>query len=162
LKLCERAAVRFANLAKAHLAKGQQLARMGRYQESGPSFERAAELQPSAIEPLLGLAEVQNKAAKYEDSLKTYQRVLALDASDLTALLGAGRNLVSLARLTEAKGILEKAAADHADNAQVHVELAKVYARLGERDLSIEQTRISQRLHNEQSAADAAKGRQAR
>jgi hypothetical protein len=68
---------------------------------------------------------------------------------------------VALARLTEARRVLEKAAADHAQNRQVHVELAKLYARLGERTLSMEQTRISQRLHDD-SSADTAKRREPR
>ncbi|MDQ6706212.1 MAG: tetratricopeptide repeat protein, partial [Acidobacteriota bacterium] len=55
----------FPALPQAHLAKAQQLARLGRYRDSGPLFARAAELAPGQIDGLLGLAEVQQKQGDY-------------------------------------------------------------------------------------------------
>jgi predicted Zn-dependent protease len=78
--------------------------------------------------------------------LTSYRRALDLDRNNLTAQLGASRDLVALGNLEAAKGLLETTSAAHADNAQVHIELARVYARLGSRDLAAEQTRISQEL----------------
>jgi tetratricopeptide (TPR) repeat protein len=139
---------RFPSLAKSYLAKGQQLARLGRYQEAGPLFGKATELAPSDIDSWLGLAEVQNKGGNYEGSLSSYQRVLALDRENLTAQVGAARDLVALGKLNNAKETLERAASAHPQSAQVHVELSKVYARLGARELAAEQTRISQQLRD--------------
>lgn len=146
LKIANAAAEKFPQLAKAHLAKGQQLARLGKYQEARLSFETAAELAPGDPEPLLGLAEAQNKAGQYEDSLATYRRILQADSANLTAGLGASRNLISMGRLSEARDLLEKTSSSHKDSSQVHIELARVYARMGERDRAAEQTRISQQL----------------
>lgn len=148
LVIAEEAAQRFPNLAKAHLAKGQQLARLGRYMEAGPSFAKAVELAPGEREALLGLAEVQNKSGNYNDSLATYRQVLAIDATDLTAQLGAAKDLIATGKMTEAKDQLEKASAAHSDNPQVHFELSRVYARLGDRDGAAEQTRIVERLRS--------------
>jgi tetratricopeptide (TPR) repeat protein len=148
LAVAQEALQRFPGLAKAHLAEAQQLARLGRYGEAGPAFSRAVDLAPGTKEPLLGLAEVQNKAGNYADSLTTYRKVLAIDAVDLTAQLGAARNLMATGKLAEAKEQLEQASAAHIDNPQVHMELSRVYARLGNRDQAAEQTRIVERLRS--------------
>jgi Tfp pilus assembly protein PilF len=55
---------------------------------------------------------------------------------------------VALGKLNNAKETLERAASAHPQSAQVHVELSKVYARLGARELAAEQTRISQQLRD--------------
>jgi tetratricopeptide (TPR) repeat protein len=148
LKVSNEALERFPSLAKSYLAKGQQLARVGRYQDAGPLFEKATELAPSDVDSWLGLAEVQNKSGDYERSLSGYQNVLRIDRDNLTAQLGAARDLVALGKLNDAKETLERAASAHPQSAQVHVELSKVYARLGARELATEQTRISQQLRN--------------
>lgn len=148
LAVAEKTVQRFPNLAKAHLAKGQQLARLGRYAEAGPSFAKAVELAPGEREALLGLAEVQNKSGNYNDSLTTYRQVLTIDATDLTAQLGAAKDLIAIGKMAEAKDQLEKALAAHFDNLQIHFELSRVYARLGDRDGAAEQTRIVERLRS--------------
>ena len=51
-------------------------------------------------------------------------------------------------KMAEAKDQLEKASAAHFDNPQIHFELSRVYARLGDRDGAAEQTRIVERLRN--------------
>lgn len=146
LQAAEHAAKLFPDAAQAHLAVAQQHARLGRYGEAGPEFTRALELNPAQIESLLGLAEVQQKQGDYPASLETYRRVLTLQAGSLTATLGAARDLVLLRKLDEARKLLESAQSTHADNAQLHLELSRVYARLGERDLASQQTQIVQEL----------------
>jgi Flp pilus assembly protein TadD len=148
LAVAQEAVRRFPDLAKAHLAAGQQLARLGRYSEAGPEFAKAAQLAPRTKEPLLGLAEVQNKAGQYSGSLATYRQVLEIDPTDLTALLGAARNLIASGNMAEAKQQLESAAAAHFDNPQVHMELSRVYARLGDREHAAEQSRLVERLRS--------------
>jgi tetratricopeptide (TPR) repeat protein len=152
--VAEEAVQRFPSLAKAHLAKGQQLARLGRYREAGPSFAKAVELAPQELEPLLGLAEARNKAGDYEQSLASYQLALQLDPDQLTALLGSARDLVALKRIPEARDVLERAALHHGDDRQVHFELSRVYARLGEPDEAARETAIVQRLRNQNAVSD--------
>ncbi len=154
LAIAEQAAQRFPSLAKAQLAEGQQLARLGRYQEARPSFARAVELAPEELEPLLGLAEAQNKAGEYAPSLATYQLALNIDSQQLTALLGAARDLVALKRFSEARDVLERATLRHNDNSQIHFELSRVYARLGASDDAARETAIVQRLRDQSTAPD--------
>jgi tetratricopeptide (TPR) repeat protein len=145
LTVSDEAVRLFPDLAKSWLGKAQQLARLGRYHEAGPLFAKAAELAPDEVEPLLGLGEAQQKDGEYQAALASYQRALSKDG-DLTAALGAARNLIFLNRLAEARTLLEHSAAENRSNSQLHFELSRVYARLGERRLAEEQTRIVQQL----------------
>jgi tetratricopeptide (TPR) repeat protein len=153
LAVASEAVEHFPGLGQAWLGKAQQLARLGKYHEAGPLFAKAAELAPEQVEPLLGLAETQQKDGDYQAALETYQRATAKDG-DLTAALGAARSLIFLGRLTEARSILEQSARRNADDSQVHFELSRVYARLGEKRLAEEQTRIVQQLRAQATQTD--------
>jgi len=148
LEVADQALKRFPNLPQASLGKAQQLARLGRYHEASPLFAKAADLTPDWVEPLLGLAEVQQKDGAYEESLATYQRAIRLDR-DVTAVLGAARDLIFLNRLAEARTLLEQSMSEHAGSSQMHLELSRVYARIGEKQLAEEQTRIVQQLRTQ-------------
>jgi len=151
LEVTDDALKLFPALPQALLAKAQQLARLGRYRDSGPLFARAAELAPSQIDGLLGLAEVQQKQGDYAASLETYQRALAADRSNLTASLGAARDMILTKDFSGARPVLEAALAVHPDNSQLHYELSRVYARLGEKALAAEQTQIFQDLRGREN-----------
>lgn len=154
LSVADQAVQRFPTLARVHLAKGQQLARLGRYEEAGPAFDKAIELAPEETDSMLGLAEVRNKSGAYGDSLATYQRVLELDPKNITGQLGSAKDLVALGRISEAKELLERAIADHPDSPQIHFELARVFARLGARDEAAKETETVQRLRKLASASN--------
>lgn len=153
LEVADQAVKRFPELAQAWLGKAQQLARLGQYHEASPLFAKAAELAPDRVEPLLGLAEAQQKDGAYEASLTTYRRAMEKDA-DVSAVLGAARDLIFLNRFPEARALLEQSITGHAGNSQMHVELSRVYARLGEKQLSEEQTRIVQQLRAQNQNTD--------
>ncbi len=153
LDVADEAARRFPALPQAHLAKAQQLARVGRYAEAGPEFARTLEGAPSQMDAILGLGEVQQKAGEYLASLQTYQRALTLDATNPTAALGAARDLVQLQRAAEARQLLEASIGAHPENSQLHFELSRVYARLGERDLAAQQTRLFNQLRAQDAKA---------
>ncbi|MGI8989963.1 MAG: tetratricopeptide repeat protein [Bryobacteraceae bacterium] len=141
----------FPELPQAHLAEAQQLARLGRYRDAGPLFARAAELAPGQIDGLLGLAEVQQKQGDYAASLETYQRALAIDRNNVTASLGAARDMILTKDISGARSVLEAAIVTHPENSQLHYELSRVYARLGEKALAAEQTQILQQLRARES-----------
>jgi tetratricopeptide (TPR) repeat protein len=153
LEIADQALKRFPELSQAWLGKAQQMARLGQYHEAGPLFEKAAALAPDRVEPLLGLGEAQQKDGAYEASLATYRRAIEKD-SDVFAVLGAARDLISLNRFAEARTLLEGAISGHAGNSQMHLELSRVYARLGEKQLAEEQTRIVQQLRAQNQNTD--------
>jgi tetratricopeptide (TPR) repeat protein len=151
LQVAAEAARRFPDVAQAHLANAQQLARLGKYSEAGPEFKRALEISPGQLDSLLGLAEVQQKEGDYTGSMAAYQQALSVDPANLTATLGAARNLVSLQKLLDARTVLEQALERHASSSQLHYELSRVYARLGEREKAAEQMRITQDLRSRET-----------
>jgi tetratricopeptide (TPR) repeat protein len=151
LVVADNALKLFPALPEVNLAKAQQLSRLGQYRDAGPLFARAAELAPGSIESLLGLAEVQQKQGDYAGSLGVYQRVLAIDAANTAASLGAARNLIATKDLVAARSVLESSVAAHPDHSPSHYELARVYAQLGEKSLAAEQTQILQRLRAHES-----------
>jgi tetratricopeptide (TPR) repeat protein len=153
LTVADEAVRRFPDFAKSWLGKAQQLARLGRYHEAGPLFAKAAELAPGEVEPLLGLGEAQQKDGEYQAALASYQRALEKDG-DLTATLGAAKSLIFLNRLAEARALLERSAKGNPNDSQLHFELSRVYARLGERQLAEEQTRIVQQLRAQSGQED--------
>jgi tetratricopeptide (TPR) repeat protein len=142
---------RFPQLAKAWLSHGQQLARLGRYHEAGLEFAKASELAPDDIDALLGLAEAQQKDGDYQGSFDTYQRALARDG-DVTAALGTARSLMFLGKPADARAVLEQSAAANANNSQLHIELSRIYARLGQKDLAAQQAQLGQQLRAQESA----------
>ena len=105
--VCDEAVRMFPGVAQAHLARAQQLARVGRYNDAGPEFRKTVELDGRSVDALLGLGEVQQKAGDYEDSLKTYQEAMNIDTDNLPASLGAARDLVLLNRYADARQLLE-------------------------------------------------------
>ncbi len=96
---------------------------------------------------------MQDKSGVYGDSLASYQRVLELDPKNLTAQLGAAKDLIALERVSEAKDLLRKAEEDNAGSLQVHFELARVYMREGARDEAAKETEIVQRLRTQAVAS---------
>ena len=146
LSVSEEAVRLFPNIAQAHLAKAQQLARLGRYGDAGPEFIEALKLAPEQVDSLLGLGEVQQKKGDYAAALETYRQALARDSDNAAAALGAARNLMQLQRVAEARPVLESSVKAHAENPQLHYELSRVYARLGERELAAEQSLIVKQL----------------
>jgi tetratricopeptide (TPR) repeat protein len=146
LSVSEEAARLFPGIAQAHLAKAQQLARLGRYGDAGPAFTEALKLAPDQLDSMLGLGEVQQKKGDYAASLQTYRQALAQDRDNAAATLGVARNLLLLQKVAEARPVLEAAIKAHPENPQLHYELSRVYARLGERELAAEQSQVVKQL----------------
>ena len=65
LSVSDEAVRLFPGIAQAHLAKAQQLARLGRYGDAGPEFMEALKLAPDQVDSMLGLGEVQQKKGDY-------------------------------------------------------------------------------------------------
>jgi tetratricopeptide (TPR) repeat protein len=152
LTVADQALTKFPTLARAWMGKAQQLARLGKYHEAGPLFAKAAELAPNQPEPLLGLGEAEQKDGNYEAALQHYQQAMSQNGGP-TAVLGAARSLVFLRRLPEARTMLEQSLHNFEENSQLHYELSRVYARLGEKELAAEQTKITQRLKTQTASA---------
>ena len=85
-----------------------------------------------------------------EGSLNVYRSVLALEPQNLPAHLGSAKDLAVLNRYAESRDLLETALSQHPESAALHFELARVYARLGDRARADEHTKLFQRLHEKE------------
>lgn len=136
LEAARQAQLRFPKVAVAQMALAQQLARLGRYQESGPVFEQVLALEPGHPEASLGLGDVRQKAGDHAAAVEAYRVAIDFRATTLAARLGAARSLGSLKRYDEARRLLEDGLGNHAGELSLHLELSRIYARLGLADLA--------------------------
>jgi len=124
------------------MAAAQQLVKAGKYQQAGPAFEEALKLNPGQPHAELGLADSLQKSGQYRDALDHYRAA----GASLTARLGEARSLVALKQPEEARKVLENALPEYSSDVNLHLELSRVYARLGQSELAAEQARISEQL----------------
>jgi tetratricopeptide (TPR) repeat protein len=142
----------FPKFPQAHLAAAQQLARVGKYQEARPAFEKTLQLSPGLPEAELGFADSLQKSGDHEAALDRYRAAMHVDRTAPAAVAGLARSLLALRRLEEARKLLEDAVAKYPSQVPLRVELSRVYARLGKSDLASEQTKAVERLRSEQAS----------
>lgn len=147
---------RFPQSPEAQAAAAQQLTRAGRYREARPAFEAALALAPPGRPPrpevMLGLADSMQKSGEHDASLGHYRAALANASTELPARLGLARSLVALRQLPEARRTLEQGLEAHSDDVALRLELSRVYARLGEKDLAAHEARIVEQLQQRSAA----------
>ena len=146
LEEARQAERRFPQSSAALMALAQQLARSGLYQEARPVFARVLQLEPGHPEASLGLADALQKAGDHEAALVAYFVALNYRSTSLAARLGAARSLLSLKRFEESRQMLEAGLNSHASEASLHLELSRVYARLGLTDLSAREAQVVKEL----------------
>lgn len=142
---------RFPQDASAQMALAQQLARVGRYQEAGPVFEKVLALNPGQPEASLGLGDVRQKAGDHARAIEAYRVALDYRSTTLAARLGAARSLAGLKRFEEARQLLEAGLASHASEPTLRLELSRIYARLGLSDLAAREAQVVNQLKAEKS-----------
>jgi len=109
----------------------------------------AGEPQP---EPELGLANSLQKSGEHAASLDHYRAALTHPATELPARLGLARSQVATRALAEARRTLEQGLEAHSGDVALRVELSRVYARLGEKDLAAHEAKIVEQLQQRSAA----------
>ena len=132
------------------MAVAQQLARLGRYREARPAFEETLKLAPGQPEAELGVADTLQKEGEHAQAAGHYRAAINNPGTMLAARVGLARSLVALRELEEARQILEDGLPLHPSEANLHLELSRVYARLGKSDLAAEQAQIVEQLRTAQ------------
>lgn len=145
---------RFPGSAEVQLALARQLTRAGRYREARPAFEAALALAAGQPQPEaeLGLADSLQKSGEHALAVERYRAALAHLSTELPARLGLARSLVALRQLADARRTLEQGLEAHAGDVALRLELSRVYARLGERDLAAHEARIVEQLQQRSAA----------
>jgi tetratricopeptide (TPR) repeat protein len=133
---------RFAGVPEAHMVAAQQLVQSGKYEQAGAAFSEVLKRKPGQKEAELGLADCLQKSGRYQESLEHYAAAAPMPA----ARLGQARSLIALKELEQARQLLESALQEDSAEVSLHVELSRVYARLGQADLAAEQAKIIEQL----------------
>ncbi len=141
---------RFPQVPQAHMAVAQQLVKAGKYSEARTAFEAVLRVAPGQPDAELGLADSLQKGGDHQGALEHYRAALSAPHTALSARTGLARSLAALRRFDDARKALEEGVATHPEDMNLHIELSRVYARLGERDLAAEQTKIVERLRARQ------------
>lgn len=149
LEAARAGTARFPKHGGLQLALARQLTRAGRYQEARPAFEAAlalAQAGEALPEAELGLADALQKAGEHEGALARYRAALVHPATELAARLGLARSLIATRQLAEARRTLEQGLEAHSDDVALRLDLSRVYARLGEKELAAHEARIVEQL----------------
>lgn len=91
------------------LADGQALLQAGEAAKAAAAFERAANLEPGAIEALLALASAHRKINQFPQAERAARAALALDPGHVLALYELGLALHEQGAIAQAAEVLQKA-----------------------------------------------------
>ena len=114
-------------------------------EEALAAYSQAAPLQPKDPEPHLSAGLLLEKQEKFAEAEHEYKQALALDPSS-DALTGLANVYMRGHKFAEAEEYLRKLAAQHPDQAAVHVQLGRVLAAEGKNDDAIAELQTGAKL----------------
>ena len=125
-------------LSSALSRVGNTAAATGNYPTAVRMYRRAHDLAPDQVGPALGLARASAAVKDHRAAADAFRSVLRVEPTNVDALSGLGRELMSLDRPREAIPYLQ-AALDQRREAWVHNELGVAYEMTGSVGSSMEQ-----------------------
>jgi tetratricopeptide (TPR) repeat protein len=162
LQVVDRGLQSLPDSARLHYERALFLARLGRFEEGRPEFERAAQLAPASYIAYLALVQKD----LYEDDLSGATRLLhqAIAAGNrdyqMLSLLGTVLLHEGAApgqpAFAEAQTVLEESAKDRPDYSATQIALGKVYLMLDRDRDAIEHLEIGRRLEPDNPAVYAS------
>ena len=93
---------RLPTAAALHLYLGRAARELGRFDEAAGHLQRAAEIEPANVEPLLELANLRSRQGRSEDADRILDRVRASGPDALASVLAAAEALRAQREITEA------------------------------------------------------------
>ncbi|MSV27866.1 MAG: tetratricopeptide repeat protein [Bryobacterales bacterium] len=146
--LATRAARRFPRSPQVAAWLGFQLQFSGRYQEAEKELRKAIE-----IDPLFGvsyqlLGEVCLKREDYADAVSWFRKAAGRMPQDMETLMGLGRALAAMGDTAAGLEALRSAARVAPENAQVHLQLSRLYFRIGDEEKARQEADLSVKLRS--------------
>jgi tetratricopeptide (TPR) repeat protein len=114
-------AVAHFELGRAYLASGRPDGRESARQQ----FERAISLQPTLLQPRIGLAELQVMHAEYQASLDTIQQILQRDPGNVAAKVIQSEAYVGLKKFEDSKSLLSGMLKTNPSSPEVYYQIGK-------------------------------------
>lgn len=147
--LAEKAAARFPASAQVLAWLGFQLQFAGRYEEAKLPLQRALEYDPAFPIPLQLLGEVFLKEEDFQQAAKWLARAAERMPGDIETLISLSRAQAESGETTQALETLRRAPKD----ARVHLQLSRLYYRLGDEAKARQEAALSVELRDAQHAA---------
>jgi tetratricopeptide (TPR) repeat protein len=114
-----------AEVADIYLRMGEALAQAKDDLGAGQAFQRALQVDPTRVEPYYLLGCLHLELGQESEALAVWKKGLQLHPEHRESLLAAGRVLVSLGQLDEARGLCETYASKN-DDADAHAVLEEI------------------------------------
>jgi tetratricopeptide (TPR) repeat protein len=114
-------AVAHFQLGRAYLASGRQDGREAARQQ----FERAIQLQPTLLQPRIGLAELQVRHGEYEAALDTVQTILQRDPGNLNAKMIQSQALLGQKKYDDSDKLLAGVLKTNPSSPQVYYQVGR-------------------------------------
>lgn len=116
----------------AQMQLAQLYAGADRLDEAEARAEIAAGLQPASPEPLLVLADIEQRLRHYDAAMRAYRAALAIAPSDPRARIGLAYLMVSFGWPLEAEALLNPAVVETPGNPYLKAALALAYVQHGD------------------------------
>jgi tetratricopeptide (TPR) repeat protein len=113
---------------------------MGQYPEAEQAFKKYIVLIPGDPNPYDSYAELLMKTGRFEESIKNYEKALAVDSNFISAHIGIGNNYVFMGKPEEARKSYAKLAAvsrNDGEKLQAHFWTAMSYVHEGATDKAL-------------------------
>ena len=145
----------------SHPAEGQyrawlslaQTIEKSRPEEALAAYHQAATLQPKEADPHLYAGEILEQENKFAEAEEEYKQALGLDSGSSDAVMGLANIYMRGKRFPEAEEYLRKLLVEHADWAQLHVQLGRVLAAEGKTDAAITELQAGMKVRPKDEAA---------
>ena len=138
--------------ARLHYEKAVFLARLGRFEEGRPDFERAAQLAPASYIGYLARVQKDLYEDQLVDAVKLLREAIAAGHGDYQMLSLLGTVLLhegaapGQPEFAEAQAVLEESARDRPGYSATQIALGKVYLMLGRNSDAVEHLEIGRGL----------------
>lgn len=113
--------------AKAAWKQARSRLAAGQIDEAGAGFAAAAKMEPDAIAPLLGLADVAVRRGKPQDALKLVEQAQKLAPEATEVRIAAGRVAYALGKKSDAENHFKRATAGNPKIAAPLLDLGEFY-----------------------------------
>ncbi len=127
-------------LALAHLLENKKP------EDALQAYRKASELTLKDPEPHLSAGLLHERLKEFSDAEVEYRQVLALDPHSTEAAIGLTNLYMKSGRLGEAEPLLRRLVAERADDAGIHLQLARVLAAEDKKDDAIAELQTALKL----------------
>ncbi len=134
LEICRQAEIHDDRLAETHLARGNTLARTGRYQRALAAYYRALEIDSDRSDVHIGLGEVLKRMGHDEEAEEHYRRAIELDPAYWRNYSFLSVFLAETGRLEEAIDATRRALRLEPDSPRLHNNLGAFYLMSGDHE----------------------------